>query len=41
MESTHELPYSEVTELLKAIISKRTERDKHKNREEYTGADME
>ena len=36
MESTHELPYSEVTELLKAIISKRTERNKHKkNREDY------
>jgi cytochrome c556 len=42
MESTHELPYSEVTELLKDIISKRTERNKHKkNRREYTGEDIE
>ena len=42
MESTHELPYSEVTELLKDIISKRTERNKHKkNRRDYTGEDIE
>lgn len=42
MESTHELPYSEVKDLLTEIISKRTERNKHKkNREEYTGEDIE
>ena len=41
MEFPHELSYSEVTDLLQDIIEKRTERNKHKKRDQYTGEDIE